>query len=145
MCGQEEVNLRVTMRKTTPRIPVVLNMQEVVKILDHLEERNRLLAEVQYGSGLRLAELMELRIKDILGLPRPRSVPRPRLRNCAATSRASGGVQPRPAAGRPQGRNRQAIHQPRIAALFCHSSPGGRKRHQDHPGAASVLLANFAP
>jgi site-specific recombinase XerC len=66
--------LRVTMRKTTPRIPVVLNMHEVVKILDQLEERYRLLAEVQYGSGLRLAELMELRIKDTLVLSRAGAV-----------------------------------------------------------------------
>jgi integron integrase len=65
VCGREEVNLRVTMRKTTPRIPVVLSMREVAKVLDRLEDRYRLLAEVQYGSGLRLSELMELRIKDV--------------------------------------------------------------------------------
>jgi integron integrase len=65
VCGRKEVNLRVTFRKTTPRIPVVLNLREIALLLDRLEDRYRLMAEVQYGGGLRLSELMQLRIKDI--------------------------------------------------------------------------------
>lgn len=65
VCGHKNVNLRVKMRKTTPRIPTVLNLREITTILDNLENRYRLMAELQYGSGLRLSELMQLRIKDI--------------------------------------------------------------------------------
>ena len=65
VCGHEEVDLQVRLRKTTKRIPVVVNFQEILAILARLEERYRLIAEVQYGGGLRLKELMRLRIKDI--------------------------------------------------------------------------------
>jgi len=37
----------------------------VLKILDVIDERHRLAAAVQYGAGLRVRELMNLRIKDI--------------------------------------------------------------------------------
>lgn len=65
VCDHEEVDLQVKMRKTTKRIPVVVNFQEILAILARLEDRYRLIAEVQYGGGLRLKELMRLRIKDI--------------------------------------------------------------------------------
>ncbi|MCB1208910.1 MAG: integron integrase [Verrucomicrobiales bacterium] len=65
VCGHEQVDLEVKLRRTAKRIPVVMNFQEILAILNRLEERNRLIAEVQYGGGLRLKELMRLRIKDI--------------------------------------------------------------------------------
>ena len=65
VCGHEEVDLQVKLRKTTKRIPVVVNFQEILAILARLEDRYRLIAEVQYGGGLRLKEMMRLRIKDI--------------------------------------------------------------------------------
>jgi len=65
VCGQREVDLQVKLRKTTPRIPVVVNFQEILAILNKLEDRYRLLAAVQYGGGLRLKELTQLRVKDV--------------------------------------------------------------------------------
>ncbi len=65
VCGQEEVDLQVRLRKTTRRVPVVVNFQEILAILNRLEEPYRLMAQVQYGGGLRLKELAQLRVKDV--------------------------------------------------------------------------------
>lgn len=65
VCGHEEVDLQVKLRKTPKRIPVVPNFREIIQILDRLGPTHRLMAEVQYGSGLRLKELTRLRIKDV--------------------------------------------------------------------------------
>lgn len=65
VCGQAEVDLQVKLRKTAKRIPVIVNFQEIVAILNRLEPRYRILAEVQYGGGLRLRELTQLRVKDV--------------------------------------------------------------------------------
>ncbi len=65
ICGMEEVDLRVKLKKTPKRIPVVLNFTEVSALLESLPVTCRLAAELQYGSGLRISELMRLRIKDI--------------------------------------------------------------------------------
>jgi len=65
VCKLEEVDLKVTFRKTQKRIPVVLLIDEVLKILDVIDEKHRLAAAVQYGAGLRVRELVNLRIKDI--------------------------------------------------------------------------------
>lgn len=47
------------------RLPVVLTRDEVRRILVHLGGRSRLVVGLLYGSGLRLAEALELRVKDI--------------------------------------------------------------------------------
>ncbi|MEM7602176.1 MAG: integron integrase [Verrucomicrobiota bacterium] len=65
VCGMKEVELEVKMRKTPKRIPVVLNLSEIVSVLEQLTPASRLAAELQYGSGLRISELVRLRIKDI--------------------------------------------------------------------------------
>jgi integron integrase len=65
VCGLEEVDLEVRLRKTPKRIPVVLSFREIAAILEKLPERSRLAAELQYGCGLRLREVVNLRIKDI--------------------------------------------------------------------------------
>ncbi|MCP5537963.1 MAG: integron integrase [Akkermansiaceae bacterium] len=65
VCGMEEVDLGVKLRKTTKRIPVVLDMKEVMKLIEKLEPLYRLPAQLQYGAGLRVSELVNLRIKDV--------------------------------------------------------------------------------
>jgi hypothetical protein len=40
--------------------------------------------------------------------------------------------------GRPRCEADQAGELPHLAALFCHTSPGGRLRHPDHPGAVGT-------
>ncbi|MBE0425146.1 MAG: integron integrase [Nitrospirae bacterium] len=47
------------------RLPVVLTIQEIERIFDHIEGVQRLMAMLIYGCGLRLQECLRLRIKDI--------------------------------------------------------------------------------
>ena len=63
--GKEEEDLQGQFRRTPKRIPVVLSLREVAAVLSHLPPTCRLAAEIQYGAGLRLNELLSLRIKDI--------------------------------------------------------------------------------
>ncbi|MGY6216460.1 integron integrase [Methylolobus aquaticus] len=51
--------------KKPERLPVVLTVAEVAAVLGKLEGRNALMANLLYGSGLRLMECLRLRIKDI--------------------------------------------------------------------------------
>jgi len=65
VCGREAVELHVKMRKRRPRVPTVLNVTEVLSIIEKLESRYQTMASLQYGAGLRLKELVRLRIKDV--------------------------------------------------------------------------------
>ena len=65
VCGHDKVNLQVKLRKTGRRIPAVLDQEELLRLFGALDQQYTLLAELQYGAGLRLRELMSLRIKDI--------------------------------------------------------------------------------
>lgn len=65
VCGWKEVDLQVRLRKTTKRIPVVLDMVEIMAMIDKLERKYKLPAKLQYGAGLRVSELAGLRIKDL--------------------------------------------------------------------------------
>jgi integrase len=47
------------------RLPLVLTVQEVERIIGHMEGTYRLMALLLYGAGLRLMECLRLRIKDI--------------------------------------------------------------------------------
>jgi integron integrase len=47
------------------RAPVVLSRTECQRLLGELEGTSRLMAELMYGSGVRLMELLRLRIKDV--------------------------------------------------------------------------------
>lgn len=47
------------------RLPVVLTRQEVGSLFDRMEGTSRLMARLMYGSGLRLMELIRLRVKDV--------------------------------------------------------------------------------
>ncbi len=59
-------NLSDTVRaKRGQKLPVVLSVEEVKKLLGCLKDRDLLIAGLLYGSGLRLMELVRLRIKDI--------------------------------------------------------------------------------
>lgn len=46
-------------------LPVVFSKREVIKIFEHLEGIPKLIVSLLYGSGLRLSECLNLRIKDI--------------------------------------------------------------------------------
>jgi integron integrase len=47
------------------RPPVVMTREEVRSVFAHLEDPWKLIAQVMYGSGLRLMEAMRLRVKDL--------------------------------------------------------------------------------
>jgi integron integrase len=59
-------DLSSTLRaKRGKRLPVVMTTDEVQQVFIHMEGRNKLLAQLLYGCGLRLQEGISLRIKDI--------------------------------------------------------------------------------
>jgi integrase len=51
--------------KTHRRLPVIYSKKEISNILSHLKGSYQLMVEILYGAGLRKAELLSLRIKDI--------------------------------------------------------------------------------
>ncbi len=55
----------VVRAKTPQRLPVVLTREEVRGVLKHLDGTPWLMAMLLYGSGLRLMECAQLRIKDV--------------------------------------------------------------------------------
>lgn len=61
-----EVNFQGAVRsKHRKRMPVVLSKGEVTRLLENLPGQFRLPARIQYGSGLRVSELIRLRIMNI--------------------------------------------------------------------------------
>jgi integron integrase len=56
---------KIERAKRPQRIPVVFTRTEVKAILSNLEGIHHLMASLLYGSGLRLSECLQLRVKDI--------------------------------------------------------------------------------
>lgn len=48
-----------------PRLPTVLSVAEVARVLGLMKGESRLLAQLLYGTGMRIAEALHLRVKDI--------------------------------------------------------------------------------
>lgn len=65
VCGREEVCLDIKMRKTQKNIPIVPHRDEVMELIGKLEGVYKIAAMIQYGSGLRLKELISLRTRQI--------------------------------------------------------------------------------
>jgi len=64
--GGDVGNLEGVIRaRRQPRLPVVLTVSEVRAVLGHLGGAEALVAQLLYGSGLRLTEALQLRIKDV--------------------------------------------------------------------------------
>ncbi len=51
--------------KRPERLPTVLTHEEVLRLLNHLSGTHKLMAQLLYGSGLRLMECLRLRVKDV--------------------------------------------------------------------------------
>lgn len=60
-----EVPAGVARPKKPRRLPMVLSRREVAAVLSQLHATNRLIGALLYGSGLRLLECLQLRVKDI--------------------------------------------------------------------------------
>ena len=64
--GQDLPWLRDVVHAKRPvRLPVVLTEGEVARLLDHVEGGARLMVALLYGAGLRQAECLALRVKDV--------------------------------------------------------------------------------
>ena len=57
--------LNYTFAAPKRRLPVVLSRDECRMLFAHLDGTYRLMAELAYGAGLRLLELLRLRVKDV--------------------------------------------------------------------------------
>jgi len=55
----------IGMPRTKRRLPVVLSPDEVARILCLLDSEHRLFAQLLYGTGMRINEGLQLRVKDI--------------------------------------------------------------------------------
>ncbi len=55
----------VVRARRTRRLPVVFTKQEVGNILNNLSGTSKIICSILYGSGLRLGEALQLRVKDI--------------------------------------------------------------------------------
>lgn len=60
-----DIQLEAVRAKRPERLPVVLTKDEVTVVLAGVHERYRLMAQLLYGSGLRLMECLRLRVKDL--------------------------------------------------------------------------------
>ncbi len=63
--GRELETLLYEKARPKRRLPTVLSHTEVQQILERLTGLHRLMVELLYGAGLRLNELLSLRVKDI--------------------------------------------------------------------------------
>ena len=61
----DETELSRVRPQKPKRVPTVLSKEEARKVLDNLQGVNRLMAQLMYGSGLRLMEVLRLRVKDL--------------------------------------------------------------------------------
>lgn len=62
---REVGDLGFKLAKKQRRLPSVLSVNEVSKIINCLEGRNKLIIQLLYGSGLRVSECLRLRVQDI--------------------------------------------------------------------------------
>ncbi len=55
----------VTRAKEPVRLPVVLSRGEITRLITHLSGEHQLMARLLYGTGMRLMECLQLRVKDV--------------------------------------------------------------------------------
>ncbi|OQY26693.1 MAG: integrase [Candidatus Cloacimonetes bacterium 4572_55] len=60
-----DLNLDAVRAKKSGRLPVVLTKDEVTKVIGLMSGIHQMMAQLLYGSGLRLMECVRLRVKDI--------------------------------------------------------------------------------
>lgn len=56
---------KIEQPKRSKRIPAVFAHEEAVRVISNMRGETKLMAQIMYGSGLRLNEVCKLRIKDI--------------------------------------------------------------------------------
>jgi integron integrase len=63
--GREVGEIPFRRAAARPRVPTVLSRDECTRLFGELNGTTKLMAELMYGGGLRLMELLRLRVKDI--------------------------------------------------------------------------------
>ena len=64
--GQGKILLKIPLRKTTKRLPEVLSLKEIERVLQvEMNPKHRTLLMTTYAAGLRVSEVTKLKIKDI--------------------------------------------------------------------------------
>lgn len=58
------VNMSFQYAKTPRRVPQVLTHEEAIEVIGHLKGVHQLVGALMYGGGLRISEVLKLRIKD---------------------------------------------------------------------------------
>lgn len=58
-------DLQIKYARRERRIPVVFSHQEAVSVVSHLPKKYQLMANIMYGSGLRISECLRLRVMDV--------------------------------------------------------------------------------
>ena len=58
-------NIEMVRAKKDKRLPTVLSVDEVMRVLENMSGVYRIMAEIMYGGGLRLNECLTLRVKDV--------------------------------------------------------------------------------
>lgn len=58
-------NLNFKFARKATRIPTVFTHDEALAVINQLKMPQKLIAKIQYGSGLRIGEAIQLRVKDI--------------------------------------------------------------------------------
>ena len=59
------LNLNFARSNRQPKLPVLMTPDEVKQLMSHLSKRYYLITGLMYGSGLRVMEAVQLRVKDI--------------------------------------------------------------------------------
>lgn len=63
--GKELEKINFDYAKKKQRLPVVFSQKEALSVIESLQGDTQLMAQLMYGSGLRVSECLRLRIKDI--------------------------------------------------------------------------------
>jgi len=59
-------NALIPLRPSKPkRVPTVLSPAEAKRVIDRMDGVHKIMAQIMYGSGLRLMEVLRLRVKDL--------------------------------------------------------------------------------
>lgn len=63
--GMKIENVNALRAKKPQRLPTVLSRQEIAELFKHLSGQSRLMAMLLYGCGMRIGEVVSLRVKDV--------------------------------------------------------------------------------
>ena len=109
---QDNPDMQSVRARQGSRLPVVLSVEEIRRVLQMTPPEDRLLLQLAYGSGVRVSELIRLRIAERRGAPPSYQRPSP-----PANHEGCG----------PQGRHRQTSLNSLHATFVCdaHATQGG--------------------